>query len=80
LNKDREKSLQDAMVKACGTPLQLEIRVGRPADETPAKARRRMEDERQQAAEAAIRNDPNVQTLVEQFGAKVNPESIRPKD
>jgi DNA polymerase-3 subunit gamma/tau len=54
--------------------------VGVPDSETPAQIKQRMEGERQQQAVDAISNDPNVQGIVERFGAKVKPDSIRPRE
>jgi DNA polymerase-3 subunit gamma/tau len=57
----------------------LHITVGESADETPARERQRQQSERLEAATAAIHNDPNVRALQEQFNARINGASIRPK-
>lgn len=77
--REREKTLSAALTLLYGNEIKLELRIGRPADETPAQAQRRQNSEQQQAAVEAIDNDPNVAALQEQFGAQVNPGSIRPK-
>ena len=79
LNKEREAELKAALEKYYGGAIRLTIRVGRPAVETPAKEKTRLQDERQQAAVQAIAEDPNVRALQEKFNARVNPASIRPK-
>jgi DNA polymerase-3 subunit gamma/tau len=79
LNKERETELRKALEKYFGGALRVTIRVGHTPGETPAQEKQRKSDERQQAAEQAIENDPNVQALIEQFNARVNPASIRPK-
>jgi DNA polymerase-3 subunit gamma/tau len=38
-----------------------------------------VQDERQQAAVQAIQDDPTVRAMQERFGARINPNSIRPK-
>jgi hypothetical protein len=48
--------------------------------ETPALARTREQDERQQRAVDAIHNDANVKAITDAFGGSVNPDSIRPRD
>ena len=78
-NKEREEDLRLALEKYYGPPLRLKVNLGRPAVETPAKEKSRLQDERQQAAVQAIVEDPNVRALQEKFGARVNPASIRPK-
>ena len=78
-NKERETELKAALEKYYGGAIRLTVRVGRPAVETPAKEKTRLQDERQQAAVQAIAEDPNVRALQEKFNARVNPASIRPK-
>jgi DNA polymerase-3 subunit gamma/tau len=78
-SKEREAALKEALEKLLGAPLKLTMRIAAPAGETPATRRQREHDARQQAAAQAIYNDPNVKALEEQFNARVNPESIRPK-
>ena len=79
LNRERETALREALEQHFGRALRIAIRVGEAAGETPAQERRRQEDQRQQAAVAAIEQDPNVEALKQAFGARVNPASIRPK-
>ncbi len=79
LNKEREAELVTALSDYFGEPIKIKVEVGRPGIETPAQARVREKDERMQQAVEAIETDPNVQQLKEQFGARVNPASIRPK-
>ncbi|MGE5240668.1 MAG: DNA polymerase III subunit gamma/tau [Bacteroidota bacterium] len=79
VNKEREAELKQALEKFYGAPLRLTLRTGRPAVETPAQEKARVQDERQQAAVQAIADDPNVRALQEKFNARVNPASIRPK-
>jgi len=79
LNKDREAELKRALEARLGAPLRLSIRIGKPTGETPAQERHRMLDQRQQGAVQAIQDDPTVRAMQERFGARVNPNSIRPK-
>jgi DNA polymerase III subunit gamma/tau len=79
LSREREAELKAALEKYYGAAVRLTLRVGRPAAETPAQERTRLQDERQQAAVQAIAEDPNVRALQEKFNARVNPASIRPK-
>jgi DNA polymerase-3 subunit gamma/tau len=78
-SREREQTLSDALTKLYGKEIKLELRIGKPIEETPAQAQSRQNSELQQAAVEAIDNDPNVAALQEQFGARVDPGSIRPK-
>ncbi|MBI3547399.1 MAG: DNA polymerase III subunit gamma/tau [Gammaproteobacteria bacterium] len=79
LNKDREAELKQALEKYYGAAIRLTVRLGRPAEETPAKQKDRLQEERQQAAVQAITDDPNVRALQEKLNARINPASIRSK-
>ncbi len=79
LNKDREAALRQALVEHLGRPVTLRVQLGVPASETPAQAKSRASEERQQAATRAIEDDPNVRALEETFNARVSPGSIRSK-
>ena len=79
LSKEREATLKQALEEFHGGPVTLHIRTGSPAAETPAREKSRHQDARQQAAVAAIAEDPNVRSLQETFNARVNPSSIRSK-
>ncbi|HEY6940367.1 DNA polymerase III subunit gamma/tau C-terminal domain-containing protein, partial [Dokdonella sp.] len=48
--------------------------------QTPAEQRTRAEHARRSAAEEAVHGDPFVQSMIDTFGARVIPGSIRPSD
>ncbi len=79
LGKERETSLREALTGLVGRDVKLAIRTAKVDGDTPAREKQRQNDERQQAAEQSIYNDPNVKNLVDQLGARVHPASIRPK-
>jgi DNA polymerase-3 subunit gamma/tau len=79
LNKEREAVFKQALVQHYGRAVDLRIAPGSPQAETPARERLRTQTERQQAAVDVIMNDPAVQALQENFNAKVDAGSIRPK-
>ncbi len=56
---------------------QLMVEVG-PVSDTPARRNTAAQTERQRQAEEVIENDPFVQDMVRQWGARVVPGSIRP--
>ena len=78
LTKEREAAIRELLEQHYGRRIQLTIRVGKPAVLTPAQLRAKQQSELQQAAIAAINNDPTVRALRETFNARVNPDSIRP--
>jgi DNA polymerase-3 subunit gamma/tau len=79
LNREREAALREAASKTLGQPVTLQIAVGKPEAETPARERQRVQQEKLQAAAEAIENDPAVKALQAEFGARINAASIRPK-
>lgn len=73
----REK-LQAALQTHVGDPaLKLAVEVG-PVTDTPARRNGAAAAERQRAAEELIHNDPLVQDMMRDWGAKIVPGSIRP--
>lgn len=73
----REK-LQAALQTHLGDPaLKLAVEVG-PVTDTPARRNGAAAAERQRAAEELIHNDPLVQDMMRDWGAKIVPGSIRP--
>lgn len=80
-NPDRVKKIQQLCCDHVGTSLRLEITVDSLAAgevESPAMLRDRAVQERQQEAETAFREDPNVRELVDRFDAEIVADSIRP--
>lgn len=73
----REK-LQAALQAHLGdAALRLAVEVG-PVTDTPARRNAAAQAERQRAAEEMIQNDPFVQDMMRDWGAKIVPGSIRP--
>jgi DNA polymerase-3 subunit gamma/tau len=61
-------------------PVQLDIQVARPEQETPAQRRAREVEERQRRAEETMDNDPVGVRLREQLDAQWIPGSVQPSD
>jgi DNA polymerase III subunit gamma/tau len=72
--------LKSAVSQALGRPIRLTAEVGTPAGPTAAGIAEQARAERQRRAEEAIYADPFVRELIDNFGASVDPTSIRPKD
>jgi DNA polymerase III subunit gamma/tau len=69
-----------ALTPALGTAPQIRFENAPVQGESLRERNERARDERQGAAEAAFMNDPDVQRLISQHGAKLVPDSIRPFD
>jgi DNA polymerase III subunit gamma/tau len=70
--------LESALQAALGDPdLRLAVGIG-PVADSPARRNAAALAERQRAAEEAIQNDPFVQDMIRNWGAKIVPGSIKP--
>jgi DNA polymerase-3 subunit gamma/tau len=74
------QQLADALGARWGSAPQIrfEAAAGVAAGETLHARNERVRDERQGVAEATFLNDPDVQRLMSQHGARLVPDSIRP--
>ena len=79
LDSTRIESITDELRKM-GHPASVDVAVERANIETPAMKLQRQNDERLQAAEQAIKEDPNVQVIQKKFGATLIKESIRVRE
>lgn len=77
-NATQQRRLNDALDQYHGRKLQLEIKLEKPQQETPAQAAARRREERQRAAERSIQADPMVQQLMQQFSAVIRDGTIEP--
>ncbi len=78
--KPNPDKLQQALSDHFGRAIRLAIEAGATATETPAAAQGRVRQERQEEAEAAIRNDDFVREAIDLFGASIVEASIKPID
>ena len=72
--------LAEALGAGLGAVPKIVFQVGELPAETLNQRLDRERDSRQAAAEETFHNDPAVRRLVEQYGARVVPDSIRPAD
>ncbi len=73
--------MRDQLARALGRPIKLHFERAESAPEnTPAAHSERKRRERQADAEQSIEDDPLVQSLKRDFGARVVPQSVRPLD
>ncbi len=78
LRDDSASSVQEVVSSYMGRKVRVDIVVGKTDRETPAERRRRLDTERQRAAEDAIESDETVQSLLRVFGGRVG--SVQPLD
>ncbi|KQY51219.1 DNA polymerase III subunit gamma/tau [Lysobacter sp. Root494] len=69
-----------SLTPALGTAPQIRFENAPAQGESLRERNERARDERQNAAESAFMNDPDVKRLISQHGAKLVPDSIRPFD
>ncbi|HUS24896.1 MAG TPA: DNA polymerase III subunit gamma/tau [Candidatus Binatia bacterium] len=77
LQDDRRIALEQALTRQLGGSVRLAVEVGE-VTRTPALLEQQRAQQKQQAAESAVAQDPTVRALQEQFGATVR--SVTPVD
>ena len=80
LNSGLQSKLQAALSESLGESIKLEVQLGESQTESPAQTQARNKQEKQQIAEQDIERDPMVQSLKDNFGAQVVPNSVRSSD
>jgi DNA polymerase-3 subunit gamma/tau len=76
--KAQEDRLAQALSRHLGETVRIEIEVLDSLPETPARSEARGAAAALDAARAALEQDPLVRSLREQFGATLQPDSVRP--
>lgn len=77
LNSASARERLQAALQAAGHPVTLAVEIGRVSD-SPARRNAAIAEEKQLAAEKLIHEDPFVQAMMRDFGAKIVPGSIKP--
>ena len=73
--------LRTALAQHFGRPVRVSVDMGSTAGaNTAATLAEKARNDRQKSAEQAIYGDPFVQELMQDFGAQVEPQSIRPRE
>ena len=75
-----ETRLAEAISTRRGRTVRVQLEIASAEAETPAQRAARGRAEAQAAAEQAIENDQEVQALQVQFGARIIPGSLRPRE
>ncbi|UXZ98299.1 DNA polymerase III subunit gamma/tau [Pseudomonas phytophila] len=79
-NATQLRRINDGLNQFTGRTINLKIELIKPEQETPAQAASRLRVERQRQAEASIHADPFIQQMLEQFGAVIREDTIKPVD
>lgn len=79
VNDDRQEAVSKAISEQLGRPVSIRIQMSEPGAETPVQSIEREKSDRQKQAEQAIKSDPDVQDLIDQFDATLVEDSIRPR-
>lgn len=77
LNQNAARERLRAALSAAGHAERISVEIGRVSD-TPARRNTAQENADLDRARSIVMNDPFVQTMVQQHGAKIVPGSIRP--
>ena len=72
--------LCDAIGRQLGGEVKIRFETGQARGETANARNARERDARQAGAESGFAADPGIQRLVQQFGAQIVPDSVRPLD
>ena len=77
LNTSQKDRLHSALKARFGEHIKMMLTVADPDSETPAQSKMREDQEKQQAAEKSVEDDPNVKLIKELFDATIDKNSIR---
>jgi DNA polymerase-3 subunit gamma/tau len=77
LNQTSSREKLQAALAAMGHAVTIAIEIGGVVD-SPARRNRQAAEERQRIAEEAIHNDPEVQSMMRDWDAKIVPGTLRP--
>jgi DNA polymerase-3 subunit gamma/tau len=72
--------VRDALSAWFGCPVRLQVTLGSVGSGTAAAQASQQRAERLTKARAELESDPFVQTLLNDFGGRILPESVRPSD
>ncbi|MCP5472652.1 MAG: DNA polymerase III subunit gamma/tau [Sinobacteraceae bacterium] len=70
--------LAQGLGRHLGEPIRLEVEIGEPSVETPARLEQRQAQEQLLVARESLEADPTVRALRERFGATLQPDTVRP--
>ena len=79
LNQNMKARLEEAIIKKFGKNIKLTITIEDSNDESPSEAAARLKKEQNTQAKDAVKNDPDVKSLLDTFDATIDQDSIQPQ-
>ena len=79
VNPDREAAVRRALEHHFGFTVEVCLQASAVEQDTPAKIQRTRQETQLRLASETLMNDPIVRELQDQFGARIDPASIKPK-
>jgi DNA polymerase-3 subunit gamma/tau len=80
LSDERVKHMEQALADYLSRPVKLDVSVSEQASGTPDELAAEQQQARVQAARQALEQDPVVQALLQDFGGRLDTDSIRPNE
>ena len=78
--KSAQQRLEQALSSYFGETISIDIKIAVSSSETPAAQKQRHNEEKQESAVEAIKNDPFVRELQDVFNADLDAAVIRPNE
>ncbi|MBV1872508.1 MAG: hypothetical protein KUG83_08175, partial [Gammaproteobacteria bacterium] len=79
LQPAREAMIKQALVDYIGRPVRFKIEVGESATNTPQQLQDKQQRQQQASAEQSIIENPGIKALIDQFDARIEAGSIKPR-
>ena len=79
LNQNMKARLEEAVIKKFGKNIELIIAIEDSNDESPSEVAARLKKEQKSQAKEAVKNDPDVKSLLDTFDATIDKDSIQPQ-
>ena len=79
LQPAREAMIKQALVDYLGHPVKFKIEEGEPATDTPQQIQDKYQHQQQASAEQSIIDNPGIKALIDQFDARIEAGSIKPR-
>lgn len=80
LNEKVRARLNNTIDEHFGSKIKLEIHITEPEIETPAAKATRLANEQHKAALDTLQQDPTIQAMIDQMGASLDPQHVKPAE
>ena len=79
LKENLKVRLEKVIKEKLGSDIKLIINIEESDTESPAEADARIKKDKQNVAKEAVKNDPDVKSLLDTFDATIDQDSIQPQ-